>query len=601
MVNDAVQKQWLSISIVPLSLSRKKHLLLSFTNITDQKQIELTQKKTLLELAEVNAKLLEQTEKASAMAKAAQDANEAKSMLLANISHEIRTPMNGILGFSELLLDSNVSEKQKEYLQAVMQNGNGLLVLINDILDLSKIEAGRLELEHIEFNIQNLLHSIESSFSIKIKEKGIDYITVLDSRVPVHVYGDPVRMRQVLTNLIGNAVKFTSQGTIRITVELEEENDDNLVLRFLVSDTGPGIAKENIPKLFQPFSQVDPSTTRRFGGTGLGLSISKELVTLMGGAIGVNSNEGEGAHFWFTVSLKSIRAIESISQTDDFSGIKISHKSNDKKDRQKNLIHRFKGQQVRILLVEDNETNQVVALEILKKLGLTIDIASSGTEALKILESREFDMVFMDIQMPQMDGYETTKHIREKLSPVANPTIPIIAMTAHAMKGDREKCLTAGMDDYITKPLIPAQLVDVIEKWLPDNDQERKILRNKLTQTSLFIAQENSKYVFNKDAFLKQVDTNRSQALEAIKSFKNDFPQRIQWLQNAIRKNDRNHIALHIHAIKSAAQIMCSDSLADAAAQMEHAAMEAGKKLKSRDAKSLTNEFNHVISELEKI
>ena len=456
--------------------------VVTFLDITQRKRAER-------DILETNYDLERAVAHARAMTIQSELATAAKSEFLANMSHEIRTPMNGILGMTGLLLGTHLDDDQRGYAQMIRASGEALLTLLNDILDLSKIEARKLELENLNFHLHSLLDEFVAIIGLKACEKNVELSCSVTPDVPPNLRGDPGRLRQILTNLTGNAIKFTSQGSVNIHISLESETPDAVLVCFSVRDTGIGIPAEKIGKLFAKFSQVDSSTTRTYGGTGLGLAISKQLSELMGGEIGVSSEVGKGSEFWFTARLAkqpaqnlppeqaSPKTSGYLNSSKKYSGWTGSEEnvpsiadsthaeippgqSNEALDFKKNFEH------ARILLVEDNLTNQKVVLGILKKLGLKADLAGTGTEAVKFLEAGSFDLVLMDVQMPEMDGYEATHHIRSSQSRVLNHKIPIIAMTAHAMSGDRDKCIQAGMDDYLTKPIELAAFIAKLEKWL---------------------------------------------------------------------------------------------------------------------------------------
>lgn len=378
----------------------------------------------------------------------AEEGTRAKSEFLANMSHEIRTPMNGIIGMAEILKQANLGKHEEENLDILISSTRSLLSLVNDILDISKIEAGKIELEVEDFDLRKMLKDIENIMYIKAEEKALDYKTFISPDVPEFLKGDPSRMKQILLNLVNNAVKFTQKGQVHTYINVEEENKERIKLLVKVQDTGIGISEDGRKNLFQLFSQVDTSTTKIYGGTGLGLSIAKRLVMLMDGDIGMESKQDVGSEFWFTAWIeKSSRTVPIPDSTDDAATV---------------VVEGIK--KLYILLAEDNEINQKIIQYSLENAGLEVDIAQNGQEAIDMYHKNKYDLVLMDVQMPILDGYEATHHIRDIEDKVLNGEvrIPIVALTANAMKGDREKCLDAGMDEYLSKPFTPQDLIGII-------------------------------------------------------------------------------------------------------------------------------------------
>jgi signal transduction histidine kinase/ActR/RegA family two-component response regulator len=382
----------------------------------------------------VNAELLFAIDKA-------EEASRLKGEFLANMSHEIRTPMNGILGFTQLTLNTSLTEDQRDYLDTVERSAESLMQLLNDILDVSKIEAGRMELERAPFSVRECVESSTRTLFAAAQQKGLELAWDVDPQMPDALVGDEYRIRQVLLNLVGNAIKFTDAGWVRVAVGMEPAPDSSLVAHFTVSDTGPGIPEEKRQIIFEPFRQADGSTTRRFGGTGLGLAISTGLVDIMGGRIWVESEVGRGSTFHFTAPFtlgqmappQRTVAPASLPECPPLS----------------------------ILVAEDNVVSQKLVTALLKERGHAVTLAGNGCAVLEQVDARDFDLILMDIQMPEMDGLQATAEIRQREGQTGKH-IPIVAMTAHAMAGDRERCLDSGMDGYIAKPIHPGELMALI-------------------------------------------------------------------------------------------------------------------------------------------
>jgi signal transduction histidine kinase/PleD family two-component response regulator/HPt (histidine-containing phosphotransfer) domain-containing protein len=646
----------------------------------------------------------------------AEEANRIKSDFLATMSHEIRTPMNGVIGMIELLKSTGLTSEQREFAATISQSAETLLSIINDILDFSKIEAGKLDLEKIDFDLRTTLEDMGDMLALKAQEKDLEYVCMIHHEVPSLLNGDPGRLRQIIVNLAGNAIKFTDNGEVVIRVFLESEDETHATIRFSVIDTGVGIPRDSIERLFDQFSQIDSSTTRKYGGTGLGLAISKRLSKMMGGQIGVESQVGRGSKFWFTAVFRKQsqtidertachedirekhilivddnetnrcvlreqltswgcrhkevssgtealeilrRAVidndpfeiaiidmqmpemdgetlgQKIKQDPDLKNTKLVMmtsvgKRGDAKrfedigfaayltkpvkqsqfydclslvsgmqkhppDDQsavivtRHSIAEYQKHGIRILLAEDNEINQRVTLGILKNFGYRTDVVSNGKEALEAMAGIPYDIVLMDCQMPKMDGYAATKEIRSSRSKVLNPKVPIIAMTAHAMKGDREKCLAAGMDDYIPKPINPEKFPKVIEKWL--------VKTNKVAHLDDMACDlEPVNTVFDRTGLIDRLLGDEDLAHKILDGFMADVPDKFNTLKEALGNRDTSLIQQQAHSLKGASANVGAMALEKIAYQIEL----AGKAKDLIKAGSLISELDNHFETLKK-
>ena len=515
----------------------------------------------------------------------AEAANRAKNEFLANISHEIRTPLNGVIGLTLLLESSKLTDEQSRWVKSISASGNTLLYLINDILDFAKIEEGKMRLKPTVFALQDLLNDLSTVLEAASKEKGLVFSCEVQEGTPPFWRGDVSRLRQILTNLAGNAVKFTENGSVRIQVEAlpqnasEEKAADGKPLEMYtglqcaVTDSGIGIPPEKAEEIFQKFMQLDTSPTRLYGGSGLGLAITRELIELMGGSIRLEHPESGGSRFVFTVRMAPISAI---ADQVGYALPPLSRPFSETRDPAPyfpDLPH----PDARILLVEDNPTNQSVALSMFQKLNIQTTVACHGREALEQLALNDFDLVFMDLQMPVMDGLDATLRIRAGSAGVRKPDIPIIAMTAHVAGGDRARCLQAGMNGYLEKPVSPAALLEILSIWLPAQNAEKAWLRHRLCE---------------------RVMGDEAMALEIARSFEADMLRQLGQMEEAVFREAFQTVMELAHTLKGAAASVDAPGMTRLAREMETSAQHMKSEQLVGLFQKLTSEFSRFRAEL---
>lgn len=671
-----------------VNIEGREKLLECFVDVSDRKKAE----QRLNDFAQQME--LKNLELEDARLRAEQAARD-KSDFLSRMSHEIRTPLNGVIGMTGLLMDTRLDETQRRYVRTLKSSGESLLAVVNDILDLSRIESGRLELESLDFDLRPLLDDVTSMLAVKAAESGIEFICSADPDVPEHFRGEPALLRQVVTNLAGNAIKFTPEGEVEVRVSMVhaagQQDAAPATLLFSVRDTGIGIPEDMRERLFEDYTQADASIARRFGGTGLGLSISKKLVELMGGEIGVQSVLGRGSTFWFTIRLEPSRATgarpfhpagleglrvlvvddnvtnreilmarfsawgmrpdeaedgpgaldklaraatagdpfrlavldhcmpvmdgeslgRAIHADDMFRGTRtllmtsLGQRGDARRFRGagfsgylcKPVLHGelktclnivmgggaeqafvtrhvarevarrdipdFSDRNVRILLVEDNVTNQQVALGILSNMGLKADAAENGSQALEALSRTAYDLVLMDVQMPVMDGFLCTRLIRDHAGPALDHGVPIIAMTAHAQAGFREKCLEAGMNDYVPKPIALTVLAEALQAWLPGGERRRPVLREAPATDGA------QRAVWDRQAFMGRILDDEDLARDIVGGFRADAARRLDIMRRALSQGDFDLLASQAHSIKGASANLGANRLREAAMTLE--------------------------------
>lgn len=478
----------------------------------------------------------ERTREASQARDDALAASKTKSEFLAVMSHEIRTPMNAILGFTELLAKTPLTQHQDKYVRRIFVSGKSLLQIINDILDFSKIEAGKLHLEIIDFSIRDVFDQLREVFSSEAKTRNLALTFDVEALVPHRLEGDPLRFSQIVTNLVSNALKFTEQGHVKVTARLLDIKDSLSTVEILCEDTGIGIPESKIKRLFSPFTQADSSTTRRYGGTGLGLSICQSLCRMMGGDISVRSRAGVGSTFAFSVCLNTLEGETATS----LARVEIQEETLDFSDK-------------KVLLVEDNEINQELVVELLKDTGMTIDIANNGLEALEKVKLQAYDLVFMDIQMPFLDGFEVTRRIRKD---IGKKELPIIAMTANASNQDRENCIQSGMDDFVSKPIAPAPLFKVLSTWLNTATDVTADAASALAAPKLQVQEE---LPFDRTKALQMMGGKEALLEKMLYMFKDRFSNSVPELQSLLDAADYETAQRLAHTLKGVSANIAAD------------------------------------------